>query len=264
MSARRKRKLPKLTSLILHLSKIPQSNKASETLETLFKKALACIETLSLTGVDEEQYQTVALAVSMGRLPNLRHLRVSLGHDQNSDGTASYNDTDDADDDDAELNVLTFPSLTHLTLNGFVTSQLHLLAVAIGAESSSVTELDISHSSGLTRNLSELMSRSFPSLHTLNLGNCGLNPKDLRSLAKDISDNERIAGELRNLFTNGERWNKLLTLVVRQYVDSPEDFKCLVNPVLSGALRELQKLVLLTNGSGFCVPKLLEREMAKS
>ena len=120
------------------------------------------------------------------------------------------------------------------------------------------------------------MSRSLPSLHTLNLSNCGLNPKDIRSLAKakrqgrlpelkhlDISDNERIVGQIENLFTNGERWNKLITLNVKQDVDSDEDFKCLVHPVQSGALGELQKLVLSTNGVGLYVPNCLSVKWPK-
>ena len=47
-----------------------------------------------------------------------------------------------------------------------------------------LTELDLSHSFGLTGNLSVLFTHSFPTLNTLILSYCGLNSNDLQSLAR--------------------------------------------------------------------------------
>ena len=66
----------------------------------------------------------------------------------------------------------------HLALTGFYGPFLLNLPMFV------LYELDISHSRGITGNLSELFCLSFPSLHTLILCDCGLNPEDLKSLVE--------------------------------------------------------------------------------
>ena len=82
-----------------------------------------------------------------------------------------------------------------------------------------LTELDLSHSSGFTGNLSVLFTHSLPTLNTLILNLCLLNSNDLQSLARanvegklpqlrhlDISHN--LDDTINNLFTHSTQWNQ--------------------------------------------------------
>ena len=84
--------------------------------------------------------------------------------------------------------VTNLPKLTELRLQRFVHSVRHLSTVAGSVTSSQLHKLNISHSLGITGNLSVLMRASFPFLTNLNLRNCGLNSNDLCSLAQVSMD----------------------------------------------------------------------------
>ena len=85
--------------------------------------------------------------------------------------------------------------------------------------------IDISHGTGMRNQLSTLLHYLFTSLSTLVLSNCGLTNVDLQSLA-DASLECRLPAlrhlnlsencvDLKHLFHQGCKWNKLLTLDVK-------------------------------------------------
>ena len=154
------------------------------------------------------------------------------------------------------FNVLNSRSLTRLTLNRFICSPLHLNTAAMSAQSSEVTNLDISHSSGISGTLSTLLCHTFPSLETLILSDCGLNSEDLTSLAQasvegrlpelkhlNMSDNEATIGQWRHLFSFRQRWSHLLSLNVKQDMSTGHDqhLDALLHSVRLGALGKLQE-----------------------
>ena len=144
-------------------------------------------------------------------------------------------------------------------MNGFICSPLHLNTAAISAQSSEVTKLDISHSSGISGALSILLCHSFPLLETLILSDCGLNSDDLSNLAQadvegrlpelkhlDLSDNEAIRGQWRHFFSFRQRWSHLLSLNINQTVNTEQDqhFDALMHSVRLGALGNLQQFTV--------------------
>ena len=107
-----------------------------------------------------------------------------------------------------------------------------------------LTELDLSHSFGLTGRLSVLFTHSFPRLNKLILSLCTLNANDLQSLARanvegklpqlrhlDISENNDV--KISDLFTHSAQWNQLQT-----FATSEEDF-INVDPECLTSLEEL-------------------------
>ena len=156
-----------------------------------------------------------------------------------------------------ELESVRLPTLNSLSLHNFVCTDTHLLAAARGAEFSNVHKLDISHSLHIMGELSFLVGHNFPSLNTLVLSDCGLNPDDLTSLAEasaksrlpelrhlDISRNSEIQGYLGDLFLFRQKWSKLLVLNVDLYSEDlpTDDMKVIFRCVQSGCLSSLTEL----------------------
>ena len=113
--------------------------------------------------------------------------------------------------------------LEKLTLQWFTISAEELEVLGDKLTSIGLTELDLSHSSGFTDNLSALFTHSFPRLNTLILYKCQLNSEDLKSLARanvegklpqlrhlDISHSED--DKISDLFTHSAQWIQLKTL----------------------------------------------------
>ena len=194
------------------------------TLIKLFQFALVNIKTLDLKEVCKEEYQSLALCINQGKLPNLTQLSISMwkyvsihqyvqvpvGRKINNFSPVLYflpkNDIE-------KLSPVKFPTLNKLSLKGFVCCTSHLLTVAMTTEFSELSQLDISHSSGISGKLHYLVGYSFPFLTDLILSDCGLHPLDLINLAKasvigrlpvlrhlDVSQNHETVGHLQNLF----------------------------------------------------------------
>ena len=232
------RKLPKLEGLVLFVNSAPNTRIPAKTLKTLFQKALTNIKVLGLHSLSKEEYRSIATAINLGHLPSLAELSILMTtcYDQNLD--SKFTPSEVHRYAIKRLSSLNSGSLTNLTLHRFVCSPSHLTAVAMGASSSMLTKLDISHSLGVTGVLSKLLCQSYPSLRILIMCNCGLDSKDLHSLSQgkkenrlrelmhlDISQNSKCVGHLQNLFSHRQKWERLLILNVSQHVESAEDFK---------------------------------------
>ena len=76
------------------------------------------------------------------------------------------------------------PRLESLTVEGFVNSNSDLHVLSEKVRHWRLKKLDITHSSGVTGNLSILLSSSLPSLKTLVVKHCELDSEDLRGLAR--------------------------------------------------------------------------------
>ena len=116
-----------------------------------------------------------------------------------------------------------------------------------------ICELDISHCSGITGNVSCLLHTCSPFLNSLILHDCGLNSQDLTSLAQanvegklpelrhlDVSEN--LGYDFRDLFAHGSEWHKLVSLIIS--LKECESQKWLAEKVELGCLSRLQKLRL--------------------
>ena len=256
LTARRNKKLPKLSSLALHLTEVEGKGSLRPALKAMFQKSLPAIRTLVLNELQSEEYQIISAAVNNRKLLNLTTLSVSLGK-----RPPQFPDVIPVKDavHGEGLNVLKSRSLSDLTMNRFICSPLHLNTAAMSAQSSEVTKLDISHGSGISGSLSILLCHSFPSLETLILSDCGLNSDDLSSLAQagvegrlpelkhlDLSDNEALIGKWRHLFSVRQRWSHLLSLNIKQNIHTEQDqhFDALVHSVRLGALGNLQQFTV--------------------
>ena len=246
LSAEGNAQLPNMTSLVLYVNQV-------EGFVAILQESLQNIETLVLHDIDTDSYDSVVAVINAGKLPMLRDLTVSL---------AKVSDDTPDSSEDAIIAHLSIPTLNNLTLNRFISSPSHIRIVAASARNSKVTKLDISHSSGLTGMLSILVREDLSYLKSLVLSDCGLDSDDLISLAQaggqdrlpeleylDISNNVRVRGHLRQLFSFGQQWSHLLSLNVKQAagVTPGNEFKELLNLARSGALVNLQQLTFSAN-----------------
>ena len=139
----------------------------------------------------------------------------------------------------------------------FVSAESDLLVAALSAKFSIVQKLDISHNSHISGKLIILVDHRFPSLNALILSDCGLNSRDLKSLAQasansklpelrhlDLSQNSDIQGQLENLFSSQEKWSNLLFLNIQQDSNSlsMNDVGIIFDFVRSGCLSSLTQL----------------------
>ena len=234
----------------------------------MFHIALVNIKTLDLKDVCKEEYQSLALCINQGKLPNLSHLSISMWkyvHIHQYVQTPVRTQIKNLlpmlyflpKNNIEKLTPVKFLTLNSFTLKGFVRCTSHLLTVAMTTEFSLLFHLDISHSSGISGKLHYLVGYSFPFLTDLILSDCGLNSLDLTSLVKasvkgrlpelkhlDISVNPETVGHLQNLFEMRQKWTGLLKLNITQDVSLDVDLQALSNAVEAGALANLQDLSL--------------------
>ena len=284
---REKNLLPQLTSLVLFLGEIfdlitiedlSKSRKLQETylqlerdidvpLLSTFENSWPNLTSLWLHDVNKSEYKGIIANLNRGRLPSLTDLGISMWKfaDKQKHKQIPLAKTTRRghpvvimkEENDVEwLEPVNIPSLTHLTLNRFICSKLHLDMVTQSTVLTELHKLDISHSSGVTGTLSKLLCHSFPFLNSLILSDCGLNSQDLKELARaytkgrlpqlrylDMCRNEQLKGNFECFFPFNQKWEKLQGLNFEQV--SPvcdKDFKCLVRKVQSGDLSSLQKL----------------------
>ena len=270
LSALERKKIPQLTEMVLCVVDIERKNTLTPSLRTMFQKAFKNIKVFIMHYACHEDFQNITAAANQGKLPNLKHLVVSLEKNPmkapaNTNSLWSYISSSFSTlrnfifgkNVQSEFN---FPSLTSLTMLRFSFSTSQLDAIAKSSHQSQVNHFDVSGSSGISGNLSLLLNYSLDSLNDLLLSNCGLDGDDLRNLAQanaedklpqlkflDVSDNPKTVGKLHCLFSYGQKWEKLLILNITQDIDSTEDFRSLIGPVRSGALESLIQLGLSEN-----------------
>ena len=172
-------KLPQLKSLIINLGGTINESEVvpslSSTAWSIFYFVLERIQKLHIYNMDELVYQKFKSNLNRPNLQNLHQLVISF-----IKGDHSFVNI--------KTPVTNLPKLTELRLQRFVHSVRHLSTVAGSVTSSQLHKLNISHSLGITGNLSVLMRASLPFLTNLNLRNCGLNSNDLCSLAQASMD----------------------------------------------------------------------------
>ena len=285
--------LPKLTSLSLDFGVEPNSqihevtdiyDKSQRQMDSvpfseLFRNQLANISKLNMHGIDTEVYKNFIAGLNDGNFPNLEDLGISLRQHANvekhiriqrSDEAGQSLQTDPVYDQyqtkETELLTAMNPSfLADLTLKRFIFEQGAFPTLWQLAKKSKLNKIDISHSSGVTGNLSVLLRHSLPSLNSLILSDCGLNSQDLCSLAQasvesrlpqlthlDISENPGLVGQLDSLFCLDEKWQHLVSLHVQQRIVSDNDFQTIVDKVQANCLSSLQVLEVSTC-SGECL-----------
>ena len=149
------------------------------------------------------------------------------------------------------------PSLTDLGLNLVINSDEHLIALVRSLASTQLRKLDISHSLGITGNLSVLLRHSFPSLNSLVLSHCWLNSQDLCSLAQasvegrlpqlthlDITENW-VSGELGQLL--GNSFPSLNSLILSDCELNSQDLCSLAQAKQNSTLPALKELDISKN-----------------
>ena len=164
----------------------------------------------------------------------------------------------------ARLPSINIDSVPDLTLHRLVCTVFHLYWMTKSDFFTQLHKLDISHSSGMTGTLCLLLCHTFPSLHTLILNDCGLNSKDLTSLAQasvkgrlselkhlDISKNDEALTSCGDMFGFGAQWQKLTELICDQLVPNSEAFVGMMQHVQSNCLNSLQKLKVSLDSTSF-------------
>ena len=161
----------------------------------MIKIALVNINVLDLKDVCKEENLSLAACINNGKLPNLTHLSISMWKYvrihrgvQTSVRTQIKNILPiwyfEAEDGIKKLSLLKCYNLNNLLLNRFFYCTSHLLTAAMTTQFSQLSQLDISHSSGISGKLYSLVGYSFPSLKDLILRDYELNPQNLLNLAK--------------------------------------------------------------------------------
>ena len=231
--------LPNLTSFVLDFASNTNSHDLCSAVYHMFQFTLLNIKTLHLYNVTDMIYKTVVISLNQGKLPNLVKFGISKPQEV---VTASEH---------LESFLINLRTPTDMRTHKF-TNLPELLNLP--TVSSQLDNLDISHSSGITGNLSMLLCHSFPSLNSLILSNCGLNSQDLCSLAQasiegrlpqlrhlDISKNRELDGHFMCLFKSDCKWGGLLSLDIDQ-TGPVLGYSGLVHKLATGCFQSLQKL----------------------
>ena len=164
--------LPNLESLSIYARCI------TSPFELTLKQLPPKLTHLAIFDMTPTQNNAFIQVLSQGYLDNLKSLKIS-------------NSLDSKERQVLPWSLWTEKTLQHLALTGFLGLYLKNLSFFV------LYELDISHSRGITGNLSRLFWSRFPSLHTLILSDCALNSQDLCSLVKSKAQGK--LPELRSL-----------------------------------------------------------------
>ena len=195
--------LPKLSALVLCVG----GNGGTELFSTL-ECTLPNLTSLFLDDPSGTSYNQ--LQIIHEKLPNLTSLGISVGF------VHAYSKG-------LPLEVLL--SQKSVTLNGFTFHASLFQTLERKLLPSKLSKLDISFSRKISGNLSVLLDKSLPSLNSLILRSCGLNSKNLHSLAQaskhgrlpvlrhlDISRNDQYHLNLNVLFEDSCTWDQLISL----------------------------------------------------
>ena len=241
-------KLPKLTSLVLSLGNVHQTQQVSLAVTSSFRHPWPRLTHLALHDVDSDSYNKLCKALKLHRLPKLRSLDTSLS------GTEEIGESP------------LVQSISELTLMRCIKSVKSCSSLMIDPLVRSLSKLDISHNSGLAAQLIRLVTLGFPSLNSLILSDCGLNSQDLSNIAQnegnfpslnhlDVSLNP---GSLENLFEYPCKWNQLQSLNIDRTPSNKGTFnslECLGFKIRSGCLSSLQELRFSTPVNCYTTPK---------
>ena len=189
--------LPKLTSCTFSISKAEEPD---QVLQPQLKHKCPPLTSL-VVFVDDptgNSYSELTEALGRGKFPNLAHLGVSVSQSEANSNTSDLGVGSSLPNvveiNPNSLNLEKLTSLESLVLREIITSVNHTETIVRKLYQLTLSKLDLSHSLGLTGNLSVLLHHSFPSLNSLVLSDCGLISQDLCSL-----DRARLKGRLPQL-----------------------------------------------------------------
>ena len=178
------------------------------TVNFLFPQQWMTLTSLTMHKLSRHGYMGLMSVISKGMLARLVQLRLSMN-------TREILLID-------ELRPKHIPKIRYLGLQKCVTSAYDLKRLVDMMDKWEIQTLDLSHSPDIAGNLSMLVSRNFPFLKAFILSDCGLNSKDLSSLALarmegkleklrhlDISYNTHL---IENIFKHSCKWENLRKL----------------------------------------------------
>ena len=239
--------LPRLTSLALSLDCIDIMKK--KDLLTLFHHRWTRLSSLSLHGVPHEGCSDFYKTFTQETFPSLQKLHMSTNVGLNIEGLSIG------------------PTVTGLTLNHFsLEADFSRLAQTLVVQT--LTNLNLSHCSGIRGNLTMLLSKDFPSLSTLILSGCVLSSQDFSHLAEasvngrlpelkhlDVSHN---IDELQSLFDYFCKWERLERLNIENQPNTlsglapgRSSLGILAVKVRAGCLGSLRELRFTTRGGNY-------------
>ena len=243
--------LPCLTSLALSLDCV-EILKGNWLI--LFSHRWTKLSRLSLHGVPFDSCAGLYEALTRENFPSLQslHMSTNVNLGLNTEG----------------LSII--PSVSDLALNHF-RLEADLSRFAQSSVIHSLTKLNLSHCSGITRNLGCLLSEEFPSVSSLLLSGCVLGPQDFSHLAQasvngklpelkhlDVSHN---MSDLDGLFEYPCKWGRLEYLNIENEpnatsgpTSNPSSLDILAKKVRSGCLGSLREL-RFTAGDGNYYPR---------
>ena len=236
---------PKIASLVL----TDDTRVTGSGQWTLFSHRRTNLTRLSILNMTTVVYKTLADVISKGLLSNLIQLRLSINCRQ----LFSIN----------HLKPDQIPHIKYLGLQKCLTKWRDLVKLANISSKWELRTLDISHSLGITGNLSQLLSCNFKFLKTLILSDCGLNSEDLSSLAEakvegrldklihlDISKNSY---RIESVFNHSCKWECLRRLNMANEGSGYYDVLYFERFLLRGCLSSLRELRLTSENWDFTV-----------
>ena len=243
--------LSQLSTLKLTLGDKDQNREdADDIVGVLFGEVRPNIKHLLLDQISADLCRKIMVLLSAGKLPSLNVMGLSIRGSEDLEKFFDHRAT---------------PFLTHLGISKIEWSLSDTRLLAEYVKLQMANKLDISHSSGITGNLSVLLCHSFPSLNSLVLSDCGLNSQGLCSLAQanvegrlpqlihlDISENR--ACELAYLFHDNCKWETLFSLYIVDTGQTPQQL-LVASKIASGCLQSLQQL----RTAGLTVENLLDK-----
>ena len=229
--------IPNVTSLVLSDNSDDTGAIASGQW-MLFSNRWTNLTRLSILNMTGHSYGTTAHVISEDLLSSLIQLRLSarLGE------TFSVN----------QLALDRIPQIKYIGLQRYVWELSDLMKVANMSSKWELRTLDISHSTGTTGNLSQLLSCNFQFLRTLILSDCGLDSEDFSSLAKakvegrleklihlDISNN---SDNIWSIFNHNCKWERLRRLNLANEGENYRDLLRLDYSLLRDCLPSLREV----------------------
>ena len=205
-----------LSTLRLNLGDLCKADSPNEVTSVLCGHSLPNLKQLLIFQINEDFYAKFITYAECSNTPNIKTKGLSIER---------------FEDFEKFPTLAAMPMLTDLIFSKTYWSECDLAKIAENAIVLKLSKLDVSHSSGITGNLSVILCHSLPSLNSLILSNCGLNSQDLCSMAQasvegrvpelkhlDISENIKLPDQLEYLFSNAYTWQTLLASVLLKLI----------------------------------------------
>ena len=141
------------------------------------------LTSLTLGDVDTGVNTAFVRAVNGNNFPNLAELRISAKYKAHKETEPDQQFPGEGDVNLNDLDPHKLPHLESLTLFRMINTPLEFGTLAEKMRTWKLTNLDISHSTGIRGFLSTCFVERFPLLQSLILHNCELNREDVQSLA---------------------------------------------------------------------------------